>query len=113
MKKVLFVCTANTYRSPMAQAISDTLAEDEGLRFRAESAATEALEGTAIAENAVAALEEAGIYPEAPQRTVVNAAMVEVASCARHGSATDRRARPARRGTRRWASTPCQSTRPV
>jgi protein-tyrosine-phosphatase len=49
VKRVLFVCTANTYRSPMAQAISDTLAEDEGLRFRAE--------------NAVAALEEAGIYP--------------------------------------------------
>ena len=45
------------------QAIFDTLAEDEGLPFRAESAGTEALEGTAIAENAVAALEEAGIYP--------------------------------------------------
>ena len=63
MKKVLFVCTANTCRSPMAQAIFDTLAEDEGLRFRAESVGTEALEGTAIAENAVAAPEEAGIYP--------------------------------------------------
>jgi protein-tyrosine-phosphatase len=63
VKKVLFVCTANTYRSPMAQAIFDTVAENEGLRFRAESAATEALEGTAMAENAVAALEEAGIYP--------------------------------------------------
>jgi protein-tyrosine-phosphatase len=35
VKKVLFVCTANTYRSPMAQAIFDTLAEDEGLRFKA------------------------------------------------------------------------------
>lgn len=63
MKKVLFVCTANTCRSPMAQVIFDTLTEDEGLPFRAESAATEALEGTTIAENAVAALEEAGIYP--------------------------------------------------
>ena len=47
----------------MAWAIFDTLAEDKGLRFRAESVGTEALEGTAIAENAVAALEEAGIYP--------------------------------------------------
>jgi hypothetical protein len=34
-KKVLFVCSANTYRSPMAQAIFDPLAEDEGLHFRA------------------------------------------------------------------------------
>jgi protein-tyrosine-phosphatase len=39
------------------------VAEDVGLPFRAESAATEALEGTAIAENALAVLEEAGIYP--------------------------------------------------
>jgi protein-tyrosine-phosphatase len=35
VKKVLFVCTANTCRSPMAQAIFDTLAEDKGLRFQA------------------------------------------------------------------------------
>jgi protein-tyrosine-phosphatase len=47
----------------MAQAIFDILAEDEGLRFRAESVGTEALEGKAKAENAVAALEKAGIYP--------------------------------------------------
>jgi protein-tyrosine-phosphatase len=63
VKKVLFVCTANTCRSPMAQAIFDTLAEDEGFRFRAESAGAEALEGTVMAEYAVAAPEEAGIYP--------------------------------------------------
>ena len=63
MKKALFVCTANTCRSQMVPAIFDTLAEDEGLPFRAESAATEAPEGTAMAENTVAALEEAGIYP--------------------------------------------------
>ncbi len=63
VKKVLFVCTANTCRSQMVQAIFDTLAEDEGFTFRAESAGTEAPEETAMAENAVAALEEAGIYP--------------------------------------------------
>jgi protein-tyrosine-phosphatase len=63
VKKVLFVCTTNNCRSPMAQAIFDTLTEDEGLPFRAESAATEALEGTAIADNAEAALEEAEICP--------------------------------------------------
>ncbi len=42
----------------MAQAT-----EDGGLPFRAENAATEALEGTVMAENAVAAPEESGIYP--------------------------------------------------
>jgi len=35
VKKVLLVCTVNMCRSPMAQAIFDPLAEDEGLPFRA------------------------------------------------------------------------------
>src|SRR5215212_6056457 len=47
----------------MAQAIFDTLAEDEGLPFRAESAGTAALEGRPIAPYSLAALEEVGIYP--------------------------------------------------
>jgi len=34
VKKVIFVCTANTCRSPMAQSIFDTLSEDEGLPCR-------------------------------------------------------------------------------
>ena len=63
MKKVLFVCTANICRSPMAEAIFNALTEDGDLPFRAESAGTAALEGRAMAPNAVAALEEAGIYP--------------------------------------------------
>ena len=63
MKKVLFVCTANICRSPMAQEIFDALAEDGDLPFRAESAGTAALEGRPMAENAIAVLEEAGIYP--------------------------------------------------
>ena len=38
VRKVLFVCTANIWRSPMAQEIFDALAEDGGLPFPAESA---------------------------------------------------------------------------
>jgi hypothetical protein len=113
VKKLLFVCTANTCCSPMVQAIFDTLAEDEGRPYRAESAGTEAPEGTTIAENAVAALEEAGIYPGAPQRTVVNAAMVEVAELCLPWI-RDSPSRPTcSKRTRRWASPPCQSTRLV
>ena len=63
MKTVLFVCTANICRSPMAEAIFNALAEDGDLPVRAQSAGTAALEGSTIAPNAVAALEEAGIYP--------------------------------------------------
>lgn len=65
MKKILFVCTANVCRSPMAQELFNALAEDGGLPFRAESAGTAALEDKPMAENAIAALEEVGIYPGA------------------------------------------------
>ena len=63
MQTVLFVCTANICRSPMAEAVFNALAEDGALPFRARSAGTAALEGRAMAPNALAALEEAGIYP--------------------------------------------------
>ncbi len=79
VKRVLFVCTANICRSPMAQAIFDALAEDGDLPFRAESAGTAALEGRTIAPNAVAALEEAGIYPGPHRSRRVDEAMIEEA----------------------------------
>ena len=79
MKKVLFVCTANVCRSPMAQAIFDALAADGGLPFRAESAGTAALEGEPMTPNAVAVLEEAGIYPGPHRARQVSGAMIEEA----------------------------------
>jgi protein-tyrosine-phosphatase len=79
VKKVLFVCTANICRSPMAQEIFNALAKDGGLPFRAQSAGTAALEGRPMAENAFAALEEVGIYPEPHRARRVSEAMVEAA----------------------------------
>ena len=60
-KKVLFVCTANVCRSPMAAAIFDALAEDNGLAAHAESAGVAALVGQPISSNAEVALQEIGI----------------------------------------------------
>jgi protein-tyrosine phosphatase len=77
VKTVLFVCTANICRSPMAEAIFNALAEDRDLPFRAESAGTTALEGRAMAPNAVAALEEVGIYPRPHGARRVSEAMLE------------------------------------
>ena len=61
-KQILFVCTANVCRSPMAEAIFNALAEERGLAWRAASAGVAALVGEDITPNARAALEEVGIY---------------------------------------------------
>ena len=52
VKRVLFMCTADICRSPMAAAILNALAGDCDLPLRAEGAG-------------VAALAEWGVYPEA------------------------------------------------
>ena len=63
----------------MAQELFNTLAEDRGLPFRAQSAGTAGLEGRPMAENALVALEEVSIYPEPHRARRVSAAMVEEA----------------------------------
>ena len=77
MRKILFVCTANICRSPMAEAIFNALAEDAKLAVRAESAGVAALEGELTAPKASEALEEVGIYVEGRRARQVNKAMVE------------------------------------
>ncbi len=72
-KKVCFVCTGNTCRSPMAAAVANALVREplrllpESMRacavpaWDAFSAGLSARDGDPIAENAVLALEEAGV----------------------------------------------------
>lgn len=76
VEKVLFICTANICRSPMAEAILDALAKDGGLSFQVESAGTAALVGKPMAPNAVVALEELGIHHEDHQARQVDRAML-------------------------------------
>lgn len=57
-KRVLFVCTGNTCRSPMAAAVLNHLGKGE---FYATSAGLSAFSGDSISEDAVTALENAGI----------------------------------------------------
>ena len=62
--RVLFVCTGNTCRSPMAEAVANAWAHRQGKRdLRAYSAGLFATEGEAISPYSLQALEKRGIEP--------------------------------------------------
>ncbi|MBQ9515046.1 MAG: low molecular weight phosphatase family protein [Ruminococcus sp.] len=61
MKKILFVCTGNTCRSPMAAAIFNSLAAEKGLDYVAESAGVAAVGDRPASANAIKAMAELGI----------------------------------------------------
>lgn len=61
MLNILFVCAGNTCRSPMAEAIFNKLAKDEGVDAKAFSAGAYGIDGVPYSEETVRVLEENGI----------------------------------------------------
>lgn len=61
MRKVLFVCTGNTCRSPMAEGIFRKIAAEKDVRFEILSAGIFAREGMKASDEAVIAAAEKGI----------------------------------------------------
>ncbi len=72
MNKVLFVCTGNTCRSPMAQGIFNKLAKEKSLDYIAESAGIATLTGLPVSENSKFVCKEFGIDISHMRSTDIN-----------------------------------------
>lgn len=59
--RILFVCTGNTCRSPMAEGLLRKLARERGLDVQVRSAGVAAMEGAPISRHAEAVLRDHGI----------------------------------------------------
>ena len=57
MYNILFVCTGNTCRSPMAAALAAAIFEREGIKITVNSAGVSANDGSRASKNAILAME--------------------------------------------------------
>lgn len=57
MPEIIFVCTGNTCRSPMAAALAAAIFAREGLSFSVSSAGVSASDGSSASRNAIRAME--------------------------------------------------------
>ena len=55
---ILFVCTGNTCRSPIAERILRSIADEKGLKINVKAAGIVAFNGAAAADNAIKAMEK-------------------------------------------------------
>lgn len=75
-KTVAFVCTGNTCRSPMAEAIFNRLADDKNLSVRAESFGISAVTGAPVSRGSADACAEIGI--DLSKKTALSAADADI-----------------------------------
>ncbi|CQR58678.1 low molecular weight protein arginine phosphatase [Paenibacillus riograndensis] len=64
MLHILFVCTGNTCRSPMAEGLLRKLAKERGIDVEVRSAGVSAISGTSMSRHAAAILRDEGIHDQ-------------------------------------------------
>lgn len=92
--RILFVCTGNTCRSPMAEGLCTTIAQELGVEVQATSAGIGAGDGSIPSLHAVAVMREMGI--EMALHRVVPPSSTTAGP---HGSPGPRLSRSPRRGS--------------
>lgn len=75
--KVLFVCTGNTCRSPMAEGILRQMAKDKGLDIEVGSAGIAVYDGDLAAKNSIDAMKEINIDISQHRSAQLHRAMIE------------------------------------
>ena len=79
MKKILFVCSGNTCRSPLAAAIANKIFSDEGHDFDISSAGTSALDGLPASRFAVEVAKSRSVELSNHQSRLLNRTLVREA----------------------------------
>lgn len=75
MKRILFVCTGNTCRSPMAEAFLKGLAHEKGLILAVRSAGISTMDGLPVSTNSQYALGRRGIQHKGSSTTLQHEAL--------------------------------------
>ncbi len=76
MLKVLFVCTGNSCRSPMAAALFQKMTKDQGLDVEVKSCGTSTLSGLSASKPAIEVLRREGIDISDHKAVPVNSQLV-------------------------------------
>ncbi len=74
---ILFVCTGNTCRSPMAAALFNKIAMEKNLDVRIESAGLFANDGDRASANSIAAMKDYGIDLSSHRAKTVNGELLK------------------------------------
>lgn len=74
---ILFVCTGNTCRSPMAAGLMNDIAKEKGLDINAKSAGTFAWDGENVSKESVQVMKEEGLDIGEHRSRLINKSLME------------------------------------